>query len=191
MSAHLDLRPAARRMAGIVEAVPDDALDRPTPCQRYTVGDLLDHVGGAALAFRAAAKKHPFPVAPFGDASRLTADWRVRIPLDLQAMAGAWGHSAAWDGMTAAGGVDLPGDVAGVVALDELVIHGWDLAKATGQPAGYDGPELEAVYRMVQYFRNEEVEDLFGPPVEVPGDARLLDRIVGLAGRDPGWVPPR
>ncbi len=35
--------------------------------------------------------------------------------------------------MTKAGGVDLPGEVAGLVALDELVVHGWDVARATGQ----------------------------------------------------------
>ncbi len=93
--------------------------------------------------------------------------------------------------MTAAGGVDLPAAVAGVVALDELVIHGWDLAKATGQPAGYDGPELEAVHGMVQHFRSSGIEGLFGPPVLVPDDAPLLDRILGIAGRDPSWEPAR
>jgi uncharacterized protein (TIGR03086 family) len=187
MSEHPDLEPAARRMAGLVEGVPNDGLGRPTPCARYTVGDLLDHIGGAALAFTAAAEKQPLEGAPSGDASRLAPDWRTRIPLQLVALAQAWREPSAWTGMTRAGGVDLPGDVAGIVALDELVIHGWDLAKATGQPAGYDGPELEAVYAMVQQFRSSGVEGLFGPPVPVPDDAPLFDRILGLAGRDPAW----
>jgi uncharacterized protein (TIGR03086 family) len=187
MSEHPDLEPAARRMAGLVEGVPNDGLGRPTPCARYTVGDLLDHIGGAALAFTAAAEKQPLEGAPSGDASRLDPDWRTRIPLQLVALAQAWREPSAWTGMTRAGGVDLPGDVAGIVALDELVIHGWDLAKATGQPAGYDGPELEAVYAMVQQFRSSGVEGLFGPPVPVPDDAPLFDRILGLAGRDPAW----
>ncbi|MDQ4068526.1 MAG: TIGR03086 family metal-binding protein [Actinomycetota bacterium] len=191
MSAHPDLRPAARRMAKLVEGVPDDALGRSTPCRLYTVGDLLDHIAGAALAFRAAAVKRPLEGGPSGDASRLPLDWRERIPGDVLALAEAWAAPEAWTGMTAAGGVDLPGDVAGVVALDELVIHGWDLAKATGQPAGYEGPELDAVHGMVQQFRMSEIEGLFGPPVPVPDDAPLLDRILGLAGRDPRWEPPR
>jgi uncharacterized protein (TIGR03086 family) len=92
--------------------------------------------------------------------------------------------------MTRAGGGDLPSEMAGVVALDELVIHGWGLAKATGQPAGYDGPGLDAVYGMVQHFRSSGIEGLFGPPVAVPDEAPQLDRILGLAGRDPGWQPP-
>jgi uncharacterized protein (TIGR03086 family) len=185
-----DLEPAARRMAAIVEGVPDDALRRPTPCRDYTVGDLLDHIAGTALAFTAAAVKRPLGGAPSGDAARLSADWRVRVPHDVLGVAQAWGDAEAWTGMTAAGGVELPGEVAGVVALDELVIHGWDLAKATGQAAAYDGPELAAVHAIVAHFRSSGVEGLFGPQVAVPDEAPLLDRILGLAGRDPAWEPP-
>ena len=191
MTTPLDLEPAARRMARLVEHVPEERLGQPTPCERYTVGDLLDHIGGAALAFTGAATKRPLTGGPSGDAANLDDDWRTRIPRDLAALAAAWANPDAWTGMTAAGGVDLPGEVAGIVALDELVIHGWDLARATNQPADFDGPELEAVYGMVQQFRSSGIEGLFGPPVPVADDAALLDRIVGLAGRDPGWEPPR
>ena len=190
MTANPDLEPAARRMARLVAAVPDGALASPTPCARYSTGDLLEHIGGFALAFAAAAVKMPLEGGPSGDAQRLPVDWRTRIPDDLLALAEAWRDPAAWTGPTGAGGVELPGEVAGVVALDELVIHGWDLAKATGQAADHDGPELEAVFGMVQHFRASGVEGLFGPPVDVADGAPLLDRIVGLAGRDPGWQPP-
>jgi len=191
MTPHPDLEPAARRMAALVQAVPDEFLDQPTPCERYTVGDLLDHVAGTAIAFAAAAVKDPLEGNPSGDAANLDADWRTRIPSDIVAMAQAWHGPGAWTGMTRAGGVDLPAEVAGVVALDELVIHGWDLAKATGQPARYEGPELQAVHGMVQHFRSSGIEGLFGPAVPVSDDAPLLARILGLAGRDPGWMPPR
>lgn len=189
MSTHIDLRPATRRLAGLVATVPDDALSGPTPCERYTVGDLLDHIGGFALAFTAAARKTPIGGAGSGDASRLAPDWRQQILRDLTGLGEAWQDPDAWTGMTAAGGVDLPGEVAGVVALDELVLHGWDLAKATGQPAGYDGPGLEAVHGMVTHFRAGGFGGIFGPPVDVPEDAPLFDRILGVAGRDPGWTP--
>jgi uncharacterized protein (TIGR03086 family) len=191
MSTQLDLRPAAQRLVRLVEAVPEDALSRPTPCEHYSVGDLLDHVGGLALAFTAAARKTPIDATGSGDASRLGPGWRERITRDLAAMGDAWADPDAWTGMTAAGGVDLPGDVAGAVALDELVLHGWDLAKAIGQPAGYDGPGLDAVHGMVLQFRGAEVEGLFGPEVAIPDQAPLLDRILGLAGRDPAWQPGR
>src|SRR5436190_21537060 len=112
MTTRPDLRPAAARIATLVEAVSDDDLTRPTPCANYTVGDLLDHVGGGAVAFRAAAVKQPLGPAPAGDASRLADDWRTRIPADVHAAAEAWLDDDAWKGMTAVGGVDLPGEIA-------------------------------------------------------------------------------
>ncbi|HEY2431004.1 MAG TPA: TIGR03086 family metal-binding protein [Acidimicrobiales bacterium] len=190
MSSPLDLRPAADRMARLVAGVPARALDHPTPCEEYSVGDLLDHIGGSALAFTAAAVKQPLGGAGSGDAANLDAGWQQRIPATLATLADSWSEPDAWTGMTGAGGVELPGEVAGVVALDELVIHGWDLAKATGQAAGYDGPGLEAVLAMVEQFRAGGIEGLFGPPVPVPDDAPLLDRILGVTGRDPRWEPP-
>lgn len=190
---HPDLTPAARRLADLVAAVPDDALGAPTPCPDYTLGDLLDHVGGLALAFTAAAAKAPLASGPSGDASKLADDWRTRIPADLRALGEAWRDPDAWTGMTAAGGVDLPGDVAGLVALDEVVIHGWDVARASGQAFDVDPATLDALHGFVSQFSgpgNEEARaGLFGPEVRVPHDAPLLDRVVAMTGRDPGWAP--
>jgi uncharacterized protein (TIGR03086 family) len=192
----VDLEPAARRMGDLVSSVPDELLDAPTPCPEYTVGDLVDHVGGGALAFTGAATKDQGDATsqgPSGDASRLSDDWRTRIPRDLAALADAWRDPDAWTGMTKAGGVDLPGEVAGLVALDEVVVHGWDVARATGQAYDCDTASLDAVHAFVGQFSEPGQEEmragLFGPVVEVPDDAPLLDRVIGLTGRDPGWSP--
>jgi uncharacterized protein (TIGR03086 family) len=193
----VDLTPAAQRLADLVGGIPDDLLDASTPCPAYTLGDLVDHIGGAAVAFTGAAVKdtgESTSQAPSGDASRLSDDWRERIPRDLVGLAAAWRDPEAWTGMTKAGGVDLPGEVAGLVALDELVVHGWDVARATGQTYESDPATLEAVRGFVAQFSEPGMEGaregLFGPPVDVPDDAPLLDRVIGLTGRDPGW-PPR
>jgi uncharacterized protein (TIGR03086 family) len=142
----VDLGPGAQRLAGLVARVGDDELGKPTPCPSYTLGDLTEHVGGLALAFAAAANKETGSYAegqPSGDASRLGEDWRVRIPRDLATLAEAWRDPAAWAGMTRIAGSDSPAEVVGLVAADELVVHGWDVARATGQP--YDcEPELLA-----------------------------------------------
>jgi uncharacterized protein (TIGR03086 family) len=190
----LDLEPAASRMADLIAGIAQGSLDAPTPCPKYTLGDLVDHVGGLSLAFTAAATKAvggDSPQGPSGQASRLGDDWRTRIPRDLMSLAEAWRDPAAWSGFTQAGGVDLPGEIAGLVALDELVIHGWDVARASGQAYDCEPSTLEAVYEFVAPFsapgQEEQRQGLFGPVVEVPEDARLLDRVIGLTGRNPGW----
>jgi uncharacterized protein (TIGR03086 family) len=192
----VDLMPAARRLADLIAHVPENQLDAPTPCPAYTVGDLVDHVGGAALAFTGAATKdmgEATSQGPSGDASRLGDDWRTRIPRDLITLAEAWRDPDAWTGMTKAGGVELPGEVAGLVALDEAAVHGWDIAVATGQAYECDQASLEAVHGFVAQFsapgQEAAREGLFGAAVDVPEDAPLLDRVIGLTGRDPSWSP--
>ena len=92
--------------------------------------------------------------------------------------------------MTRAGGVDLPGEVAGLVALDEVVLHGWDLAKGTGQAYDPDPASTAVVTGFLTESRKGEVpESLFGPVVQIDGDARAFDHALGLAGRDPAWRP--
>jgi len=183
-------------MADLIAQVPDDLLDEPTPCPAYTLGDLVDHVSGLALAFTAAARKAPVPGAPeraSGDASRLGTDWRNRLARELDALAEAWRDPAAWTGATRAGGIDLPGEVAGLVALDEVVVHGWDVARASGQPYAVDGDLLEVVHGflapLAQPGQESMRDDIFGPAITVPADAPLLDRVIGLTGRDPAWSP--
>jgi uncharacterized protein (TIGR03086 family) len=192
----LDLAPAAERMAALVGGVSDDQLGGVTPCPAYTLGDLLDHVGGAAIAFTAAARKTVPPggsKGPSGDASRLEEGWRDRVRRDLDALAAAWDDSDAWTGTAVAGGVELPGEVAGLVVLDELVVHGWDVARSSGQSYDVDPASLEVVHGFVAQFsgpgHDEMRSGMFGPVVPVPDDAPLLDRVLGMAGRDPGWSP--
>lgn len=191
----VELGPAAKQMADLIEAVPDELLGAPTPCLEYTLGDLVDHIRQLTIAFTAAAEKDTAGMTSGrgrGDAKNLGEDWRTRIPRDLAALAEAWREPAAWTGMTMAGGIELPGELAGIIALDELVVHGWDVARAIGQDFDQDRPSLEAVYAFVEQFSGageEARQGMFGPEVAVPDDAPLLDRLLGLTGRDPGWSP--
>ena len=193
----IDLRPAADRLAAAVRSVRDDQLTAPTPCPDYTVGDLLDHIGGLAKAFTWAATKESLAMpdsAPSGDASKLGADWRQRIPADVEALGAAWTDPAAWTGMTKAGPIEMPGEIGGLVALDEIVIHGWDLAAATGQPFTAGDAELEAVHEFAAMFSGPGTEEQraggFGPELSVPPDAPLLDRVLAMLGRHASWRPP-
>jgi uncharacterized protein (TIGR03086 family) len=175
----------------LLAGVRDDQLTSTTPCEGTRLGDLIDHVDSFSMAFTAAAHKTPLPgPAPTPDASRLGSDWRTRIPAGLAGLADAWGEEAAWTGMTQAGGVDLPGEIAGVIGLDEVIIHGWDIAAASSQDFRCPEELVQAALGFVEptVAQNPDgTPGLFGPPVPVPDDAPLLDRLLGLTGRDPGW----
>ena len=191
----IDLGPAARRLADVVEGVRDDQLQAPTPCADANVADLLDHVDGLAQGFTAAAEKRQLEGSqgPRADGSRLGDGWRPRIRARLDALTAAWRDPAAWEGMTQAGGLDLPGEVAGLVALNEVIVHGWDLAAATGQPYDCDARLVEAAMGFVRSAVAQNPEGspgLFGPPVTAPDDAPPLARLVALTGRRPDWTAP-
>jgi len=194
MAEIVDLRPAARQLSDLLRRIHDDQLGAPTPCGESTVGDVLDHVGGLAQAFAAAATKNFGPMTstpPAPDGARLSAGWRVEIPNHLASLAQAWADPVAWKGMTQAGGVSLPGEVAGRIALNEIVLHAWDIARATDQPYQQDPGSLEACLASLSaMYPPEDLErrkGIFGPPVNVPEDAPLVDRVVAFSGRHPTW----
>jgi uncharacterized protein (TIGR03086 family) len=193
----VDLGPAAQRLADLVARVRDDELGKPTPLPAYTLGDLIEHVGVMALAFAAAANKDlgsPYVrQAPAGDASRLGADWRTRIPRQLGELAQAWREPGAWVGMTKIADMDAPGEMVALTAADELAVHGWDVARATGQSYTCEPEVLDAAQRFLIQFASPDApagpDVPFGPSRPVSADAPLLDRVLALAGRDSGWLP--
>ncbi|MEX5718605.1 TIGR03086 family metal-binding protein [Geodermatophilus maliterrae] len=186
----IDLGPAAAAVTTVVAGVRDDQLSAPTPCTGTPVAGILDHLAGLTLAFRMAAEKTPMDGAPRASADHLPADWRTRIPGQLDALAAAWREPSAWEGTASAGGVEMPAEVCAQVALDEVVVHGWDVAVATGQPYAVDDASAEAALGFVASFGDDRPPDLFGPRVPVPDDAPALDRLLGATGRDPSWRPP-
>ena len=188
----IDLGPAAQRLSALVVATPDDALNAPTPCASTSVAVLLNHVDGFALAFTSAARKSEefTDGAPFSD--ELRGDWRTGIPERLSVLADAWRDPEAWTGMAKVGGGEFPGELCGKIALGEMLLHGWDLARATGAWFAASDGELEAVRSYIEPIvtaPQPPPEGLFGPPVAVPDDAPLLDRVLGLSGRNPNWAP--
>lgn len=183
---------ACARTADVLAAVDDDHLDRRTPCEKLSLRELVAHVGGLGVAFAAAARKDlgELTGVPPGDSGyRLDADWRTRYPVNLAGLADGWRDPGAWEGMTQVGGVDLPAEVCGMVGLTEVVIHGWDVARATGQTLDVDDDVADALLaHMTAFTAGDPVEGLFGPALDVGEDATALDRALALSGRDPGWT---
>lgn len=187
----IDLGAAAERVARLAEGIADEQLGDPTPCPEYSVRELLAHLAGLSLAFRDAARKQfgPTTATPPGSSPPVLADdWRTSLPKALDELAAAWREPEAWQGDTQAGGVDLPAAVMGRVALDELLIHGWDLARASGQTYEVSEEELR-VSEALLTPADDPGEGFFGPVVAVRAGAPLLDRVIGLSGRRPDWRP--
>jgi uncharacterized protein (TIGR03086 family) len=190
----IDLTPTTYRTSAVATAVRDDQLDAPTPMPGTSVRELINHLLGLSVAFRDAAAKLTGPTTstpPAKVTEPLPDDWRSLLDRRLAELADAWQNDAAWEGTTMAGGVETPAPAAGLVALDEVLIHGWDLARATGQAYEPSDAEAEAVLPVVTPSPDDPDgsgrEGLFGPVVEVDDDAPAFHRTLGLAGRDPHW----
>jgi uncharacterized protein (TIGR03086 family) len=140
-----------------------------------------------------AARKQTVTGTPRASAEELTPDWRERLPRQLAELAEAWRHPGAWEGTANVAGAELPSMVMGAVAADEVLVHGWDLAVATGQDYEADPALADTVLHQVTMLNQPGMEEVrngqFGPVVPVPDDAPVLDRILGLTGRSPSWRP--
>lgn len=190
----IDLAPTTERTITVVTDVADDQLTATTPTGQ-SVQVVVHHLLGLATAFRDAASKVDGPTTtspPAPEEGPLPQDWRDQVQTHLTELASAWRSDEAWTGMTRVGGVDLPGEICGLVALDEVLLHGWDVARATGQPYDPSDAECEAVQPVVtpdpEHPDGSGRDGLFGSVVDVPVDAPAFHRVLGLAGRDPGWV---
>jgi uncharacterized protein (TIGR03086 family) len=188
----LDLDAPAADMARIAAAIRDDQLDDPTPCPDIDVRGMLGHVLGLSVGFRDGARKVNGPTTSTAPGPvRLPEDWRTQLPHRLSELAAAWREPSAWQGEATVGGVTSTAAQMAAFGNNELIVHGWDLAVATGQPYSPAEPNLVASYQLASSIPDdpEARRGLFGPRVSVRDDASLLERTVAAAGRDPHWRP--
>ncbi|MCH5645219.1 TIGR03086 family metal-binding protein [Gordonia sp. ABSL49_1] len=182
---------AANQMIDLAAKVTDDQLTRATPCDGTDLSGLLAHVIGLSAAFAAAGHKEFGPLTstpPNPGAETLPDFWWASLTGNLRDLVLSWQRPDAWEGMTQAGGFEAPAEVLGTVALSELVLHGWDVARSIGVDYTIPDPVASAVFDLHHPPEPQSERDgMFGPIVEVPEDAPILDRLVGLAGRQPFW----
>ena len=187
----LDLGAPASVMARLAAGVRDEQLGDPTPCAETDVAGMLAHIIGLSVAFRDGAAKVDGPTTstPPGPES-LPDDWREQLPLRVGELAEAWRDPSAWEGETTVGGASMPAPNIAGFANDELVLHAWDLASATGQSYDVAAENLEAAWQLVSNIPDDPAarSGLFGPRIPIADDAPLLDRVLAYAGRDPNWT---
>jgi uncharacterized protein (TIGR03086 family) len=177
-------------LAPVVGAVTADQLHDPTPCREFDVEALRNHILAWLTTF-AAGFADPDGQAPASDAER------YRTPADpagaVRAAAGQLDQAlraGAAQRPLRLGGQAMPGDMALEMILWEYQVHGWDLARATGQAWAPPPAAAEASLRFAPTMLTDDYQGdgkAFGPRVEVAAAAPPLDRLLGLSGRDPGW----
>lgn len=195
--------PVLTHLAAIVD-LPDGSLDRPSPCDDYTVGQLRHHVLGW-LQFFAAALTDPDAAGERLDPETWELDPGT-TPASIVEGAAADIGRAIDDGvagrLVVMSQARMAGDGVLAMALGEYLTHGWDLAVSTGRDwapaqAGPDGDRYETAAEAALAFLQTTVapeyrgpdSGFFGHEVEAPAGATAFERLLCFAGRQPDWSP--
>jgi uncharacterized protein (TIGR03086 family) len=189
VTTHEHVQDLVTTLRPVVEAVPDGALEDPTPCQGWTVRDLANHLLGTSEAMRRIGVGEELdPDDPWGTAGdHMGESWRADLVTRLQGLADAWDSADAFEGEAMGG--RMPRRMVGQMAFAEVLLHGWDLARATGQAVlPGDAVVRAAAEVMAEIGEMGRQQGAFGTLVEVPADAGPLDQVLAQGGRDPGWT---
>jgi uncharacterized protein (TIGR03086 family) len=175
----------------VIGGIRPEQLHDPTPCTEYDVTQLREHVLGWLTTF-ASGFADPGGQAPRDSLGgyQVPADPAAEVQAAAGALTGALRAGAA-DRPLRLGSSAMPGEMALGMILWEYQVHGWDLARATGQPWS---PPAAAAEQSLGFAPGMLTEDYqgdgkaFGRRISVPASAPPLDRLLGLSGRDPGWT---
>jgi uncharacterized protein (TIGR03086 family) len=187
MDIHEQLTSAAEQASRIVEGTGPDQFGLPTPDAEWDVRTLLNHlVLWTAYSFERRARGEE--VGPELTERDFAAepDYAKAYRAQLDRALAAWAAPGIWDTEIDTGQSTTPARQMGEMILMEMVLHGWDLARATGQPFAVPGPVAETVAKAVgdtaELYRQY---DGFAAEIELPADASALDRALAVSGRDP------
>ncbi|MFF7732322.1 TIGR03086 family metal-binding protein [Streptomyces sp. NPDC007984] len=178
---------ARERAVPVVRGIPDTALTAPTPCAEYDVRALVDHLFQVVVQFQRLAAKE---AADFGETAGVVASdpgWRERFAREADRLVAAWSAPGAEEGTT--GAMDMPARLVGSMALLDLTVHVWDLARATGQdfPGADEAVVAELTAAVAELAPTARKMGVFGDPLPEGADTPVFDRLLARTGRDPGW----
>jgi len=153
-----------------------EKLNAPTPCDEWDVRTLMNHMLDAQNYFVGAARGEdvspPSPTPP----ALLGADPAADFEQSREETLRTFG---------AEGIIEKTGPSLGIAFCDQL-LHGWDLASATGQDATMPAGLPEAAYEMVHgRLTEEQRKGAFKPEVDVSPDASAQDKLLAYMGRKP------
>lgn len=171
----------------VMANVRSDSLGMPTPCTDWDVRGLINHTTGVVKRFeRVAARQEPSSSQP----DDLVGDDPASIFRDVAAATlAAWSAPGALEGSCRLPmGVEVPAEVAVGINLTDVLVHGWDLAKATAQDPTLDPAVANAALDVSRAFMTDAFRgpgNAFGKIVPVSDDASPTDRLVAFLGRQP------
>ena len=171
---------AVKNTRQIIANVRPDQTGASTPCSEWDVKALIDHMIGGTMFF-AATLAGEEPGQPNGDGN----------PADIYRS----GAEKVLEGAQKPGAMEKKyetpfGEMSGgefmFGAFMDNVVHGWDLAKATGQNTDINEAHAQICYGafapMMDGFRQAGA---FGPEVSVPDNAGIQHKLLGMMGRQP------
>ena len=171
----------------IVAGLTPEQFSLPTPCSEWVVRDVLNHIIGGNFFFAkvAAGEKLEVPSEPrdlVGDDPATAYAQGAKLALE------AWRAPGVAERIVHMPVGDMPGAFGtGLHFMDHLV-HGWDIAKATGQEDLVDQELAEAAYGLVHGNIGDDLRRAggpFGPEVEAPEGCSPIERLVAYLGRRP------
>ena len=173
-----------------VEAVRPEQWSNQSPCEDWKARDVVRHIVDMHAAMLRPIGRGLSP-APSVDEDPLAAFTSARADVERMLVDAEVASSAV---STPTGEMTAEQHVDQVVSAD-MVLHGWDLARATGQDDTIDPAELDRMWPGVQNIPDVMRTPgafgpgivVFGPEVKVPDHASRQDRVLGLLGRDPNW----
>jgi uncharacterized protein (TIGR03086 family) len=174
----------------VVDNIRSDQLDNPSPCEGWTVRDVVNHITGGAEMFALCVRDGSVPDATLGElmtGDRLGDDFKASFHQAADAANESFAIPGAMDRIVKLPFGEMPAGMAVDIAIFDVTTHAWDLAKATGQSTDLD-PEVAAVaYQVAQAMLSDDLRStgMFGPAVEAAPDASPADRLAALAGRTP------
>ena len=178
-----DLTAAIAVAETIVAGISAGQWGGPTPCTGVDVRALVNHLVAGNLHFVSLVHGTP---RPDGDVDLLGAEPAEAFRTAAASLTTALGSPRMLDRTYPLPFGQVPGLGLIEIRLIEHLGHGWDLARATRQPAPFPDDLAErglAVARRQLENRTAGVRAPFGAEVEVSSDARAIDRLAGFLGR--------
>jgi uncharacterized protein (TIGR03086 family) len=178
-------------VARLVDGIGPDQWTAPTPCPDWNVRQLLQHVtnGNVIFATIATGERAPGPITP----EERAIDWLGADPGAGFRATGKVMHDAFMTPGFLYGRFETPvmGEQSGTtmvhMRMNELLVHGWDLARASGQPAALPEDLAEGALRLWQTRLADRPRQgmPFDEPTPIAGDAPAIDRLAAFLGRKP------